>query len=260
MLHRKMPFALRIFDTGRVRAGEALDDFVSKLQIGAQMHSQNRPGAGKKMQATLLSEPGVCHVNLATGQLDGATGRYVKTFGDLEGLYEDASAFEALLAREGRDALAYEVTDFKPSTKAGDMIIGVTRMRPGRVGKEFFLTRGHIHARGNRPEMYYGESGSGLMLLESPEGEIRTIEIGPKTMCYVPPFWIHRSINVGAQDLVMTFAYPADSGQDYAIIEEAGGMRSRIVADAAGAWVAVENASYRGRSAARIAQVYASAS
>ena len=48
------------------------------------------------------------------------------------------------------------------------MIIGVTRMEPGKVGDEYYMTRGHIHARPNRPEMYYGESGVGVMLLESP--------------------------------------------------------------------------------------------
>ncbi len=58
----------------------------------------------------------------------------------------------------------------------------------------------------------------------------------------------------------MTFAYPADSGQDYAIIEEAGGMRSRVVSDAAGGWILVDNAGYRGRPLARIEGVFAGAS
>ena len=57
----------------------------------------------------------------------------------------------------------------------------------------------------------------------------------------MPPYWIHRSVNVGSEELVMTFAYPADSGQDYAIIDKAGGMRSRIVDDGKGGWVAVDN-------------------
>ena len=78
------------------------------------------------------------------------------------------------------------------------------------------------------------------MLLESPEGEVRALPIGPRDICYVPPFWIHRSVNVGDTDLVMTFAYPADSGQDYAVIERSGGMRSRVVADGDG-WTLVDN-------------------
>ena len=206
-----------------------------------------------------LMEPGICRVDVARGELSGATNRYVKTLADLDGLYEDTAAFKSL-KRERGDEVVYEVTDFKPSANAGDMIIGVTRMRPGKVGREYFLTRGHIHANANRPEMYYGEGGRGLMLLESPQGEIRTVEIEPRALCYVPPYWIHRSVNTGSDELVMTFAYPADSGQDYAIIEEAGGMKSRVVDDGKGGWRLLDNASYRSRPAGRIARVFASAS
>jgi glucose-6-phosphate isomerase, archaeal len=193
-----------------------------------------------------LMEPGICFVDVNAGALRGATNRYVKTFNDLTGLYESETDFTALLAMQGED-VAYEVTDFKPSTVQNDMIVGVTCMAPGKVGREFYMTRGHIHARPNRPEMYSGESGLGVMLLESPAGEVRTIEISPRSMCYVPPFWIHRSINVGTEPLVMTFAYPADSGQDYDIIAKAGGMASRIVDDGKGSWVAVANKNYTPR-------------
>ncbi|WEZ86035.1 glucose-6-phosphate isomerase (plasmid) [Rhizobium sp. 32-5/1] len=193
-----------------------------------------------------LFEPGVGYVDISSGQLKGATNRYVKTFNDLEGLYCDMQAFQALASERGNE-VAYEVTDFKASSNPGDIIIGVTRMEPGRVGDEYYMTRGHIHARPNRPEMYYGESGLGVMLLESPDGQVRTIEIGPRTMCYVPPFWIHRSVNVGREPLVMTFSYPADSGQDYDIIAKAGGMRSRIVDDGQGGWKTIDNTGYRAR-------------
>ena len=205
-----------------------------------------------------MREPGLCTVDVERGELKGATNRYVKTLRDLEGLYEDQAAYSLLLAKMA-DEIVYEVTDYKPSTMSGDMIIGVTRMIPGKVGNEYFLTRGHIHAKPNRPEMYYGEKGTGIMLLESPEGEIRTIEIAPRTMCYVPPFWIHRSVNTGPGELVMTFAYPADSGQDYDIIAKAGGMRNRIIDDGKGGWKAVENKQYRGRPDHLIAELQAKA-
>jgi glucose-6-phosphate isomerase len=203
-----------------------------------------------------MREPGIGRVDVAKGVLEGASNRYVKTYRELQGLYEDEAAFAALVAGKG-DAVAYEVTDYKPSAHSGDMIIGVTRMEPGRVGREFYMTRGHIHARPNRPEMYYGEAGHGVMLLESPDGDIRTVEIHPRTMCYVPPFWIHRSVNVGREPLVMTFAYPADSGQDYGIIAESGGMRQRIVDDGRGGWMAVENSRYRPRSREEAARILA---
>lgn len=190
-----------------------------------------------------MREPGFCRVDVEKGELAGATGRYAKTLGDLDGIYADEAAYRALLD-EMADTAVYEVSDYRPSSDAGDMIVGVTRLLPGKVGREFFLTRGHIHANANRPELYYGESGHGVMLLESPAGEVRTVEIAPRTMCYVPPFWIHRSVNVGSDILVMTFAYPADSGQDYDIIAKAGGMRSRIVDDGNGGWTTVDNERY----------------
>ena len=94
------------------------------------------------------------------------------------------------------------------------------------------------------------------MLLETPEGATEIVEIGPKTLVYVPPLWIHRSVNTGPEPLVMSFCYPGDSGQDYEIIARAGGMAKRIVADGDG-WAAIDNPTYRPRAAEEIARVYA---
>ena len=203
-----------------------------------------------------MAEPVRCCVDVGGGHLAGGSGRYEKLLSDLAGLYADADAFDALL-REGGDRVVYAVEDLRPSSAAGDMIFGVTRMAPGTIGDEFFLTRGHIHGIANRPEIYYGESGTGLMLMESPAGETRIVEVGPRIVCYVPPFWIHRSVNIGPDDLVMTFAYPADSGQDYDIIARAGGMAQRVVRAAGGGWRAIPNAAYRPRTVDDIARVLA---
>jgi glucose-6-phosphate isomerase len=201
-----------------------------------------------------LVDPAECRVNVETGEMTGRTGRYEKRLADLSGLYEDAAALNALISATG-NPVVYDVCEFRPSATPGDLIFGVTRMSPGRVGREFFLTRGHIHARADRPEVYYGQKGAGLMQLESPQGETRIVEIGPQTICYVPPYWIHRSVNVGDGDFVMMFSYPADSGQDYGIIERAGGMRHRIVTGESGGWRLVENPAYKPRSAEDIARL-----
>lgn len=192
-------------------------------------------------------EPRSFDVNLETGLMDGAGTRYQKRLADLDGLYADAAAFNALAASAGNDVV-YDVTDHRPSDQPGDLITGVTRMSPGKVGDEYFMTRGHIHANIERPELYFGLKGDGLMLMESPDGDTRIVEIHPNTVCYVPPRWIHRSVNSGRQDLVMLFCYPADSGQDYAIIERSNGMRLRIVDDGQGGWRSESNPAYRERS------------
>lgn len=203
-----------------------------------------------------IIDPAFTVVAVDDGRLEGATGRYEKRLGDLAGLYADGAAYEAALA--AGDPVVYDVTEFRPSAAAGDLIFGVTRMSPGRIGDEFYLTRGHLHARADRAEIYHGQRGRGVMLLEAPDGETRTVAIGPQAIVYVPPFWIHRSVNVGDDDLVMVFCYGADAGQDYGIIERAGGMRHRVV-EAPDGWALVENPAWRPRSAEAVEAILGAA-
>ena len=200
-------------------------------------------------------EPSSHRLDPAAGALSHATGRYEKRLSDLRGLYADAAAFEAALA--AGDPVVYAVHDVRPAASRGDLIFGATVMEPGRVGEEFPLTRGHLHAVADRPEIYTGERGRGVMLLESPEGEARALEIEPRVTVYVPPLWIHRSVNVGAEPLVMSFCYPADAGQDYEVIARSGGMRLRVVAGGEGGWRTVPNAAWRPRTGPEIDAILA---
>lgn len=202
-----------------------------------------------------LDEPRPCRVSIDEGRLDNADGHYRKRLRDLAGLYADTAAFATLADAHGED-IVYDVTSYTPGSKTSDLITGVTRMNPGKVGEEYFMTRGHIHARGDRPEIYYAQAGHGLMQLESPQGDVRIVELAAQSICYVPPYWIHRSVNVGQDDLVMMFAYPADSGQDYGIIERSGGLRVRIVDDGRGGWKRIDNPAWRQRDAEQIAAIF----
>ena len=202
-------------------------------------------------------EPRCFKVDQMTGDLHGSETSYQKKLGDLGGIYRDVAAFERSVTDQV-DRVVYEVRDYRATEARDDLIFGVTRMVPGKIGQEYFMTRGHIHARARRPEIYYGQQGLGVMLMESPEGETRTVEIAAQTVCYVPPFWIHRSVNVGDGDLVMTFAYPADSGQDYGIIARSNGMRSLIVDDGNGGWQEMANPDWQARTSEEISAVHQS--
>jgi glucose-6-phosphate isomerase len=202
----------------------------------------------------MLTMPSLHHLAPASGAVSARTGRYEKRLSDLTGLYADETAFSEALAKG--DPVVYAVEEVRPSTRAGDIAFGTTWMQPGRIGAEFFMTRGHIHAIADRPETYRGETGHGLMLMEDPDGRVELREITPGATVYVPGFWIHRSVNIGAGPLVMTWAYPADSGQDYGIIARSNGMAVRILAEGEG-WRAVPNPAYRPRGAAEIAALHA---
>lgn len=206
----------------------------------------------------MYREPTSHIVDPSTGGMTSATGRYEKRLKDLEGIYLDENCFRSAASSRG-DEIVYSVNEVRPTEATGDLIFGTTHMEPGRIGDEFYMTRGHIHAVANRPEVYYGESGAGVMLMESLDGETRVLEVTPGAAVYVPPMWVHRSVNVGAVPLVMSFFYPSDSGQDYGIIASSGGMASLIVADGTG-WKKVPNPRYRPRTSEEIARVLATQS
>jgi glucose-6-phosphate isomerase len=184
-------------------------------------------------------------VDAPTGALEGATSTYEKRLGDLDGLYFDTNAFDQRAATDA-DTVVYRVHDLRPSARPGDLIVGTSALEPGTIGEEYYMTRGHLHAIADRPEVYHCVHGRGVMLMEDSLGNIDTIEMTPGTVAYVAPGWIHRSVNVGSDRFVTVFSYPADAGQYYEVIEQAGGMASLVVVDNDD-WKLVDNARYVGR-------------
>lgn len=160
-----------------------------------------------------------------TGALSLSTGLYTKRLSEFREIYQDKKAFDAKLAAEG-DVVTYEVVEFRQP--GFDVFFGTTTMYPGRVGEEYHMTRGHFHARRDRGEIYYTQSGEGLLVLESREGETRTVDMKPDTCAVIPPDWAHRSVNTGSEPLVFVWVCNPDAGHDYATILTQG-MRRLVV-------------------------------
>lgn len=182
-------------------------------------------------------------IDTDTHTLTGRTGRYVKKAADLGGVYRDDAAYAAWRDADP-EAEAYRVDEFRPSDAEGDLIYGLSVLHPGRIGREYPVTRGHLHAKSDRSETYQCLAGHGLMLMETVDGNTVVVELRPGDIAYVPPHHIHRSVNVGDSDFVTLFTYPADSGQDYDIISRSAGMRHIVVETADGGWTLEENPDY----------------
>lgn len=133
---------------------------------------------------------------------------------------DQAAAWEIV---RGGDAPIYDFYELDqiPET-AGDFKFGTSIVFPGKVGDEYFMTKGHFHTPIDTGEVYYCLSGRGAMMMETPEGEVSLIELRPGVAVYVPPRWAHRSINTGSERLVTFFAFRADAGHDYGTIEQKG--------------------------------------
>lgn len=138
---------------------------------------------------------------------------------DMAGYYADSKAFEALLAQG--DALHYTVSAVAPADGEGALHYAIGNLLPGRVGQEYFMTKGHFHAWRAAGEYYIGLSGEGVMLLESEDGaESRLLPLTAHAAVYVPGYTAHRTINTGDKPLIYLGIYPAQAGHDYGAIAE----------------------------------------
>jgi glucose-6-phosphate isomerase len=161
----------------------------------------------------------------ATGALSPATGRYSKHLSHLEGVFRDADAWSRAIL-ENADPLVYEVNEYKK--EGTDLFFGTTTMQPGKVGEEYFMTRGHFHFRRDMGEFYCTQHGSGLLLLQNRNGKSETVEMRQGSCSFIPPDWAHRSINIGSVPLVFTWFCNILAGHDYDVIA-ARGMRMLVV-------------------------------
>jgi glucose-6-phosphate isomerase, archaeal len=155
-----------------------------------------------------------------------------RTLSSLRGQFLDQTTYSAMLAKD--DCLLYEVYEVSRPEVYGEMLMGVTVLHPGKVGNEFFMTKGHFHSIINTAEVYYTLRGKGVMVMETPEGDTHIEELAPGKVLYVPPRWAHRSVNTTDEDLAFFFVYPADAGHDYGTIESQG-FRKLVMAGANGA-------------------------
>lgn len=147
------------------------------------------------------------------------------------------------------DPLVYEVYESLRPEEPGELIGGLSIVHSGRVGEEYFMTRGHYHAVRQTAEIYYCLEGQGYLLMENEAGETAAEVFEPGRVVYVLPGWAHRSINTGAADLVTYFIYPADAGHDYAAIASSG-FSKRIV-ERAGKLRIVDNESFKAQEGRR---------
>jgi glucose-6-phosphate isomerase len=154
------------------------------------------------------------------------TRKLIRSLSSLRGQFADTAAYERL--RSAGDPALYEVYELDRPCRPGEVLHGVSLVHPGTVGDEYFMTKGHFHAVLATGELYYCLRGQGTMLMETPEGAWATEDMRAGTVVYVPPRWAHRSVNTGATDLAMLFAYPGEAGHDYGTIEQQG-FAKRVV-------------------------------
>lgn len=139
----------------------------------------------------------------------------------MNGLFSNKRAYDRELKKG--DRVIYEFHNIPPRNDPGDLSFGCSILHAGKIGKEYYFTKGHFHSIIETGEVYYCLKGHGYMLLENPEGDWSALEMEAGKAVYVPRRYAHRSINVSPNEQLVTFfAFRSDAGHDYGTIERKG--------------------------------------
>jgi len=175
------------------------------------------------------------------GIMDDPDNHIERFLSALTNMFYDADAAARFLKEHG-DVLLYEVYEKTIPQRDGEVQFCSSITHAGKIGSEYFMTKGHFHARRDTAEIYYCLRGKGYMLMERENGDYEIGELLPGRTVYVPGNYAHRSVNVGDETLISLAVYPGDAGHDYGSIETSG--FKHVVVEKNGKPEVIENPRY----------------
>jgi glucose-6-phosphate isomerase len=145
---------------------------------------------------------------------------------DISGIFGDEKAY----AKMDQEQLAYTVQSWLPVADGtpGGLFFGASTIYPGKVGNEYFMTKGHFHSQSDRAEFYWCVQGKGMLVLMDRNRNTRAEEVFPGSLHYIGGEIAHRLANTGNEKLIVGACWPSDAGHDYEEIAE-NGFSARLV-------------------------------
>jgi glucose-6-phosphate isomerase len=153
-------------------------------------------------------------LDLESYALSGATiQNQQRKLTEIAAIFENQAAVNDFPA----DKLAYTVQSWLPVNDGtpGGLFFGVSTILDGKVGSEYFMTKGHFHSESDRAEFYWGVKGKGMLILMDRNRKTWAEEVFPGSLHYIGGDIAHRLANTGDENLVVGACWPSDAGHDY---------------------------------------------
>jgi glucose-6-phosphate isomerase len=180
--------------------------------------------------------PRVAHVKLEEGTLTAAAQTITRRLSDMAEHFQDQEAARAMLEE---NPVLYHVYMAWAPEEGYQWLSATTVIEPGRVGDEYFMTKGHFHAAEDAPEVYLTLRGEGMLVMQTHDGLPEVLPQKAGMIHYIPGGWAHRVVNTGDEALVLFAVWPVAAGHDYAWVTERG--FPRLVVARGGRAAIVEN-------------------
>ncbi len=147
------------------------------------------------------------------GEFSPLQSKAERNVSDVAMMYADRAEAEKMI--ENGDPVIYEIFYHGFKTSLSDMALGVTRIQPGTISGEYYMTKGHFHEAIDQPEIYFCVRGEGYLLMETRDGEFQAERWTKGTISHIPPMWAHRVVNTGKGPLVFVASYHLSAGHEY---------------------------------------------
>lgn len=144
----------------------------------------------------------------------GFDNKVVRKLKDMSSFFSDQKAVQKLLKENPLMYVVYEKIE-------GNVSYSFTVMEPGKVGEEFYMTKGHCHEVPS-PELIHIVDGEGVLVLQNEKGETKKIKLEKGIIYVIPTDYAHRVVNVGKKKLSFVCVYQTKAGHDYSIVEKEG--------------------------------------
>ncbi len=170
-------------------------------------------------------------IDIQTGRIrpngtDLTTHRLIKgqkTLKDILPIFENTNNVDSTKHQE----IAYEVEVWQPDAEGTPekLQLGTSLLSPGTVNNEYYMTRGHFHQKRIKPEIYWGISGEGLLLLMDEQRKCWLEKVEAGSLHHISGHIAHRLINTGKTILTVGACWPLDAGHDYDSLEQGFAIR-----------------------------------
>lgn len=160
-------------------------------------------------------------IDYDNGQISGnAVHNYTKNLRDLPNIFEDKEAF----SNSNGNKIIYLVQAIFPTKEntEGGLFYGKTVIYPGKIGNEYYMTKGHFHEKADRGEFYWGIEGEGMLLLMDKNRKTWAEKMYPGSLHYINGYTAHRTVNTGDSILSFGACWPSDAGHNYQEIIDKG--------------------------------------
>ena len=143
----------------------------------------------------------------------------IRKLSDMVAVFQDKEEVKKVLKK---NPIIYKFYNVPIPEEKGHLQHCISIVFPGKIGNEYYMTKGHFHKRKDTAEIYLTLKGKGKLVMQTPDQKSKVLDMKEGSISYIPPYWAHRTVNISDEPLIFFGVYRGDAGHNYGIIEEKG--------------------------------------